>query len=230
MNTLDPDSIDWAKSAGLVPAVVQHAVTKRVLMLGYMNRESLVHTQDTGKVTFFSRSRNKLWQKGETSGNTLDLERLEVDCDNDTILVFANPNGPTCHLLTESCFDSGSANPDVERTAGLPGDLQFLLQLQDVIVNRKAHDADSSYTSSLFQAGTAKIAQKVGEEGVEVALAALQTRHATDSEKNIEPHRDDLLGECADLTYHLLVLLADLDLEMADVVRVLQGRHGKQPT
>jgi len=225
MQILDPDSIDWDKSNGLVPAIVQHASTGRVLMLGYMSRDSFVQTMETGKTTFYSRSRKTLWQKGETSGNTLDVVDLEVDCDNDTILVQANPHGPTCHLLTESCFDKKTANGSRGSDEDFDGDIRFLLKLQEVIKSRKSQSADSSYTASLFDAGTAKIAQKVGEEGVEVALAGLQERLAPAGSAKDSMGKQELLGECADLIYHLQVLLADLNLDVEDVIRVLQKRH-----
>lgn len=224
------DSIDWDKSDGLVPAVVQHASSLRVLMLGYMNRESFEKTQQTGKVTFYSRSRQQLWQKGETSGNTLDVERMEIDCDADTILVFANPHGPTCHLMTESCFDTATETPVANSSSGV----LFLQQLQQLIESRKTASPDSSYTAQLFASGTAKIAQKVGEEGVEVALAALQAamvKEAADDGKVVGKEQvatteeTEFLGECADLVYHLLVVLSDRGYAISDVAEVLKQRH-----
>ena len=194
--------VDFEKGGGLVPAIVQDARTEQVLMLGYMNEESLAKTRKTGLVTFYSRSRNELWTKGETSGNTLALESLEVDCDNDTLLVRAVPNGPTCHLGTTSCFgDKG------------PQGLGFLAYLEELIEGRKSSNSDSSYTASLLQGPLRRAAQKVGEEGVETALAAVAE---TD---------DKLVSESADLVYHLMVLLAAKDVKFADVIAELKGRH-----
>lgn len=199
---LNAKTIDFEKSGGLVPAIVQHARTEQVLMLGYMNARALAKTQETGLVTFWSRSREELWTKGETSGNSLRLERLELDCDNDTLLVRALPTGPTCHTGTPSCFgDSG------------PQGLGFLAYLEDLIEGRKTADKDSSYTAALLQGPLRRAAQKVGEEGVETALAAVAE---TD---------DKLTSEAADLMYHLLVLLAAKDIKFADVVAELQARH-----
>lgn len=234
---INANSIDWKKSDGLVPAVIQHATTHRVLMLGYMNRESFEKTQATGKVTFYSRSRQQLWQKGETSGNTLDVEKIEIDCDADTILVRAHPHGPTCHLLTESCFDgkkdaatASTTTPDARNAP----DIQFIEQLQQLIESRKSASPDSSYTAQLFSSGTAKIAQKVGEEGVEVALAAVvaamsNTQSQSDKTASTDNGRsvleEEFLGECADLVYHLLVVLADRGFKLDDVAEILRQRH-----
>ncbi|WP_418152950.1 bifunctional phosphoribosyl-AMP cyclohydrolase/phosphoribosyl-ATP diphosphatase HisIE [Litorimonas sp. RW-G-Af-16] len=194
--------IDFEKGGGLVPAIVQDAKTEQVLMLGYMNAESLAKTQDTGLVTFYSRTRKKLWTKGETSGNTLQLQSITADCDSDTLLVRAIPNGPTCHEGTVSCF--GNQGPE---------GLGFLGYLEDLIEDRKSADADSSYTASLLQGPLRRAAQKVGEEGVETALAAVAE---TD---------DKLTSEAADLVYHLLILLAAKNVKFADVVTELRGRH-----
>ena len=194
--------IDFQKGGGLVPAIVQDAKTEQVLMLGYMNEASLAKTQETGFVTFYSRSRQELWTKGETSGNTLKLKSITVDCDNDTLLVHAIPTGPTCHEGTISCF--GDAGPE---------GLGFLSQLETLIEGRKTADTDSSYTAKLLQGPLHKAAQKVGEEGVEVALAAIAE---TD---------DGLVYESADLIYHLMVLLAAKDVKFADVISELQKRH-----
>ena len=194
--------IDFEKGGSLVPAIVQDAKTEQVLMLGYMNKASLARTQETGLVTFFSRSRKELWTKGETSGNTLKLQSITVDCDNDTLLVRAVPTGPTCHEGTVSCFgDKG------------PEGLGFLAYLQDLIEERKSADADSSYTASLLQGPLRRAAQKVGEEGVETALAAVAE---TD---------DKLTSEAADLVYHLLVLLAAKDVKFESVIAELKSRH-----
>jgi len=194
--------IDWEKGQGLVPAIVQNADTLQVLMLGYMNEAALAKTQDTGLVSFHSRSRGTLWTKGETSGNTLSLVSLTVDCDADTILVKARPKGPTCHEGTVSCFGNVGASG-----------VGFLGYLDALIRDRKAADPSSSYTAKLLQGPLVKAAQKVGEEGVETALAAVAE---TDAE---------FKGEAADLIYHLLVLLAAKDMPFEDVIEVLQDRH-----
>lgn len=200
---MQPDEIEalaFAKQDGLLPAIVQHAQTGQVLMLGYMNRDALDKTLATGKVTFYSRSRQCLWTKGETSGHVLELVRIESDCDHDTLLVQALPHGHTCHLDRPSCFPTAPEN--------------FLASL-DALVKARAVDAPSdSYTGKLFAAGVRRIAQKVGEEGVETALAAVVQDDAA------------LLGESADLLYHLLVLLRARGLGLADAVAVLAQRHG----
>ena len=194
--------IDFEKGGGLVPAIVQDAKTEQVLMLGYMNETSLAKTQDTGLVTFYSRSRKELWTKGETSGNMLKLQSITVDCDNDTLLVRAIPTGPTCHEGTVSCFgDKG------------PEGVGFLSYLEDLIEDRKGADADSSYTASLLQGPLRRAAQKVGEEGVETALAA------------VAETEDKLTSEAADLVYHLLVLLAAKDVKFESIIAELKGRH-----
>lgn len=196
----DIDALDWNKQGGLLPAIVQDAGTLRVLMLGYMSRESLAHTLAGGQVTFFSRSRNTLWTKGETSGNTLQLVSVETDCDRDSLLVLARPNGPTCHLGTPSCFPQAPADA--------------VAALDTVVAQRLANATDASYTRRLFDAGIARIAQKVGEEGVETALAAVTADDAA------------LRGEAADLTYHLLVLLRARGLGWDDVRAELARRAG----
>jgi len=199
MNT---DNINWEKGGGLVPTIIQDAKTEQVLMLGYMNADSLTKTQDTGLVTFYSRSRKSLWTKGETSGNTLKLISLDMDCDQDTLLIRALPTGPTCHEGTTSCFgDKG------------PQGLGFLGKLEAIIEDRKTASPDSSYTAKLLQGPLHKAAQKVGEEGVEAALAAIAE---TD---------DGLVYESADLIYHLMVLLAAKDVKLSDVIKELQTRH-----
>lgn len=197
--SFDADAVDWAKQGGLVPAVVQDATTLRVLMLGWMDRDALAHTLSTRQATFFSRTRQRQWTKGETSGHVLDVVDLRLDCDADTLLVLAHPRGPTCHRGRDSCF------PDA------PGD--FLASLDRIVQARHAERPVGSYTTKLFDAGTRRIAQKVGEEGVETALAAVA--------------QDDtaLLGEAADLLYHLLVLLRARGLSLGDALRVLQARH-----
>ncbi|HEX7341682.1 MAG TPA: bifunctional phosphoribosyl-AMP cyclohydrolase/phosphoribosyl-ATP diphosphatase HisIE [Rhodanobacteraceae bacterium] len=199
---IDSDKIDWAKGGGLVPAIVQHARDGRVLMLGYMNREALDVTQASGHVTFFSRSKQRLWMKGESSGHVLELVSVQIDCDADTLLVLALPHGPTCHTGTATCFGEDAAPA-----------LSFLDQLDALVATRHAERPAGSYTTQLFESGTRRIAQKVGEEGVETALAA------------VAQGDDDLLGEAADLVYHLLVLLHDRGLALVDVVQTLRSRH-----
>lgn len=192
----------WEKMNGLIPAVVQNALSGKVLMLGYMNPEALNKTLETKTVTFFSRSKNRVWTKGEISGNTLALVEISADCDLDAILILANPKGPTCHMGTETCWPDDS-HPTIS----------FLSQLEDVIATRKGADPDSSYTAQLFEKGIKRIAQKVGEEGVETALAATVN------------DLDELKSESADLLFHLLVLLRASDLALSDVIEVLKKRH-----
>lgn len=200
MNTPDPDRLDWAKGDGLLPAIVQHAVTGRVLMLGYMSRESYAETLACGEAVFFSRSRGRLWRKGETSGNTLRVVEIRADCDADTLLVRAQPEGPTCHLGTASCF--GEA---------VPGTL--LDELEAVIDQRLTQRPEDSYVARLAEAGVARVAQKVGEEGVETALAAVT--------------RDDdgLAEESADLLFHLLVLLRIRGMSLEHLLAKLAARR-----
>ena len=194
--------IDFEKGNGLVPAIVQDADTLQVLMLGYMNEEAVTKTQETGLVTFYSRSRETLWTKGETSGNTLSLVSLQEDCDADTLLVMARPAGPTCHEGTVSCFGEDGADG-----------VGFLGYLDTLIKDRKSAEPSKSYTAKLLQGPLVKAAQKVGEEGVETALAA------------VAESDDAFKGEAADLLYHLLVLLAAKDVLLAEVIDVLQSRH-----
>ncbi len=202
MTDVDTNRIDWAKGGGLVPAIVQHWTSGAVLMLGYMNAEALALTRKTGHVTFWSRSKQRLWQKGETSGHVLALKSIRVDCDGDTLLVTADPHGPTCHLGTTSCFGEDGQPP-----------LAFLGALDALVAQRYTQRPTGSYTTRLFEAGTRRIAQKVGEEGVETALAA------------VAQGDDDLKGEAADLVYHLLVLLRARGLSLVDVAEVLAKRH-----
>jgi phosphoribosyl-ATP pyrophosphohydrolase/phosphoribosyl-AMP cyclohydrolase len=201
----DIDRIDWKKGDGLVPAVAQHSVTGGVLMLGYMNREALSQTLKRGRVVFFSRSRQRLWEKGEQSGNNLKLVEVRLDCDADALLVTAVPTGPVCHTGTMTCFGD-----DVPTEAARLG---FLLELEQIIGNRIAEKPDGSYTAKLYEQGMKRMAQKVGEEGLEVALAALS-----------EPD-DPFLGECADLLYHLLLLLRARSLRLDTVVEEMRHRH-----
>ena len=204
-------SLDWEKSGGLIPAIVQDATTHRVLMLGYMNRDALAQTLASRQVTFWSRSKERLWTKGETSGHVLELIGIESDCDADTLLLQVRPRGPTCHLGRESCFPSA---PGLDAEATTPvNDVGFLAELDALIARRERERPAGSYTTRLFEAGTRCIAQKVGEEGVETSLAAVV--------------QDDgaLLGESADLIYHLIVLLRARGLGLADAVGVLRQRH-----
>ncbi len=194
--------VKFDNQTGLVPAVIQDAQTKNVLMLGYMNRESLQKTLETKLVTFYSRSRQTLWTKGETSGNFLHLKDLKSDCDNDTLLIQASPDGPVCHLGTDTCW--GEEN---HFQCG------FLTKLEDVITDRRENPTDKSYTASLFKKGINKIAQKVGEEAVEVVIEA-------------KDQNDDLfLNESADLVFHFLVLLQAKKFRFKDVLEVLRERH-----
>jgi phosphoribosyl-ATP pyrophosphohydrolase/phosphoribosyl-AMP cyclohydrolase len=199
--------IDWKKIDGLVPAIVQDARTRQVLMLGYMNEAALKKTVASKKVTFFSRSKQRLWTKGESSKHFLRVASIEVDCDNDTLLVLANPDGPTCHRGTVSCFGDGA----------LAGGAGFLAHLDQVVAERIKSGDKSSYTVRLVQEGVARCAQKVGEEGVETALAAVQK----DSK--------EFAGEAADLLYHLIVLLRAKKLSLTDAIAVLEKRHAPKP-
>ena len=198
--------VDFAKGEGLVPAIVQDATTARVLMLGYMDREALRHTLSTGLVTFWSRSKQRLWTKGETSGHTLELVSVAVDCDGDTLLVLAKPNGPTCHRGCETCFD-----PQEDALAA------ELARLDGVIVQRLRDRPAGSYTTRLVEGGIRRVAQKVGEEGVEVALAA------------VAQDEDALVNEAADLIFHLGVALHLRGRNFQDVLRLLRNRAGTGP-
>jgi phosphoribosyl-ATP pyrophosphohydrolase/phosphoribosyl-AMP cyclohydrolase len=203
MTALLADTLDWSKGDGLLPLIVQHAHDGRVLMLGYTNRDALALTLETREVHFWSRSKQRLWRKGETSGNVLTLFSIVADCDHDTLLCEAIPAGPTCHRGTDSCFDGESpAHP-------------WLNELEALIAAREGQDPSSSYVAKLLAAKPARRAQKVGEEGVEVALAALSG------------DRDELRGEAADLLFHLLVLLRGSQMSLADVVGELASRHRK---
>ncbi|WP_437614002.1 bifunctional phosphoribosyl-AMP cyclohydrolase/phosphoribosyl-ATP diphosphatase HisIE [Erwinia sp. V71] len=194
-------SLDWVKTDGMMPVVVQHRVSGEVLMHGYMNQEALDKTLQEGNVTFFSRTKQRLWTKGETSGHFLKVVSITPDCDNDTLLVLADPTGPTCHLGTSSCFSPAAP------------DWTFLYQLEQLLAERKNADPESSYTARLYASGTKRIAQKVGEEGVETALAAtVNDRH-------------ELTNEASDLLYHLLVLLQDQELDLSTVIGNLRERH-----
>ena len=199
----DISQIDLKKMGGLVPAIIQDSQTMKVLMLGFMNEEAVAKTQEIGKVTFFSRTKNRLWTKGEESGNFLNVVSILIDCDNDTLLIKAKPVGPVCHTGADTCFDE--INPK--------GDVQFLSYLQDFIDKRKAEMPEGSYTTSLFTKGTRKITQKVGEEAVETIIGAM----ANDDE--------NFIYEAGDLLYHLIVLLTHKGYRIEDIVRELQKRH-----
>jgi phosphoribosyl-ATP pyrophosphohydrolase/phosphoribosyl-AMP cyclohydrolase len=193
------DDLDWQRGGGLVAAVVQDAATGRVLMLGYMNPEALEATRRSGQVTFYSRSRQRLWTKGESSGNALDLVSIARDCDGDALLLRVRPRGPTCHQGTQSCFEGARAGS--------------LDALDTLVATRERERPAGSYTTSLFDAGVRRIAQKVGEEGVETALAAVAQDDAA------------LLGEAADLVFHLLVLLRARGLGLSDLQSTLAARN-----
>lgn len=193
--------LDYKKTGGLIPAIVQDATTKNVLMLGYMNEEALKQTLETKRVTFYSRSKQRLWTKGETSGNFLALVDIQKDCDDDTLLVLVNPIGPTCHQGTDTCF--GTKNKQAF-------DLNYL---ETIIQSRKNDPSDESYTASLLKRGINKVAQKVGEEAVELVI------EAKDNNKEL------FLGEAADLMYHYLVLLAAKDYRLKEVLDVLEARR-----
>ncbi|WP_217541002.1 bifunctional phosphoribosyl-AMP cyclohydrolase/phosphoribosyl-ATP diphosphatase HisIE [Vibrio metschnikovii] len=198
------ERIDWQKVDGLIPAIVQDFDSSQVLMMGYMNPEALEVTLATKQVTFYSRSKQRLWTKGETSGHVLQLRNLALDCDQDTLLVKVNPIGPTCHTGTTTCWDGDSQEES---------QLVWLHQLEQLLAARKSASPESSYTASLYASGTKRIAQKVGEEGVEVALAAATGDKA------------EMISESADLIYHLLVLLQDQGLALSDVIDKLKQRH-----
>jgi phosphoribosyl-AMP cyclohydrolase / phosphoribosyl-ATP pyrophosphohydrolase len=201
----DLDELDFGKSGGLLPAVVQHADNASVLMLGYMNREALLATLVRRRVVFFSRSKGRLWEKGESSGHSLELSHIHADCDHDALLVSAWPRGPVCHLGSGSCF--GDARAPVEERTG------FLSRLEEVIADRVASRPEGSYTAKLLAAGWRRIAQKVGEEGLEVALAATG---GSDTE---------VINEVGDLLYHTLVLLKARGLSLQCVLKELEARH-----
>ena len=194
--------LDFEKMGGLIPAIVQDNNTNKVLMLGFMNEEAYEETKETGKVTFFSRTKNRLWMKGETSGNTLQVVSMMVDCDNDTILIKANPAGPVCHTGADTCF--GEKNVE---------DIMFLKYLQDFIEQRRQEMPEGSYTTSLFLKGVNRMAQKVGEEAVETVI---ESTNGTE---------DGFIYEASDLIYHLIVLLTSKGLRLEDLARELKKRH-----
>ena len=194
--------LDFDKMNGLIPAIIQDADTAKVLMLGFMNKEAYDKTVETGKVTFFSRTKNRLWTKGEESGNFLNVVSIKEDCDQDTLLIQVHPVGPVCHTGTDTCWGEKNEQP-----------VMFLKHLQDFITKRHEEMPEGSYTTSLFESGVNKMAQKVGEEGVETALAATVN------------DRFELTNEASDLMYHLLVLLQDQDLDLTVVIENLRKRH-----
>jgi len=195
-------NIDFSKSNGLVPAIIQDYMTSKVLMLGYMNEEAFLKTQETGQVTFFSRTKNRLWTKGEESGNFLNVNSISVDCDNDTLLIKVNPVGPVCHTGADTCW--GESNQ---------GDISFLKFLQDFIEVRHAEMPEGSYTTSLFRKGINRMAQKVGEEAVETVIEATNGTE------------EGFLYEASDLVYHLIVLLRSKGYSLDDIGRELKKRH-----
>ena len=194
---------DFEKGGGLLPVIVQDAKTNKVLMLGYMNTEALEKTQAESKVTFYSRSKERLWTKGESSGNFLYVKSIDIDCDNDTLLIKAIPEGPVCHTGTDTCFAEKNRGND------------FLHHLENVIWDRKMNPDEQSYTASLLKRGINKVAQKVGEEAVELVIEAKDN------------NKDLFLGEAADLMYHYLVLLAAKDVRLDEVLTLLEQRHKK---
>ncbi len=197
-------NVDFNKGNGLIPVIVQHYKSNTILMLGYMNEEALEKTKELGKTTFFSRTKNRLWTKGETSGNFLFVKDILLDCDQDTILIKAEPTGPTCHTGNETCFNEVVKSTD-----------DFLYQLEDIITDRKNNPTEISYTTSLFKKGINKIAQKVGEEATEVVIDAMDN------------NRERLKEETADLIYHLLVLLSEKEISLNEISDVLRNRHTK---
>ncbi|GAB1439116.1 bifunctional phosphoribosyl-AMP cyclohydrolase/phosphoribosyl-ATP diphosphatase HisIE [Providencia sp.] len=201
LTTEQCSQLAWQKVDNLMPVIVQHAVSGDVLMLGYMNPEALKITLESRKITFFSRTKQRLWTKGETSNHFLNLVDIYPDCDSDTLLALALPDGPTCHNGTQSCF------------APAQSDWGFLFELETLLKERKTASPESSYTARLYASGTKRIAQKVGEEGVETALAATVNDRA------------ELTNEAADLMYHLLVLLQDQDLDLSVIIKRLKERH-----
>ena len=199
---INAENLNWEKVDGLIPAIIQDVATRQVLMLGYMNAEAVELTQETGKVHFYSRTKQRIWKKGETSGNTFKLVQMAPDCDGDTLLVEVKPKGPACHTGTVTCFGDDPA----------PG-LGFLAHLRAIIKKRRKEKPKDSYVGALLAKAPKKPAQKVGEEGVEVAMAA------------VSEGKSELAGEAADLIFHLMVLLESRDLSLDDVVAVLRKRH-----
>lgn len=201
MSNVAVESLDWAKMEGIIPAIIQHAENGQVLMLGYMSQESLIATVTTGQLTLYSRSRQRLWRKGETSGNTMAVQHLSTDCDNDSLLIQVIPNGPACHLGFKSCYQPSFHNK-----------LGFIDTLIEIINERAQQQDADSYTVKLLNSGVNRCAQKVGEEGVETAIAA------------VSANRNELVNESADLVFHLLVLLKSCELSFYEVLQCLQER------
>lgn len=199
---LDPDSLDWEKVNGMMPVIVQNYQTGKVLMFAYMTKEALAKTIELGKATFFSRTKQRLWTKGEESEHYLYVKSLVTDCDRDTLLLMADPVGPTCHTGTESCFDDQPELP-----------FAFLSGLEALIETRKGADPETSYTAKLFHNGTARIAKKLGEEAVETALAA------------VGENDEEFIGEVADLLFHAMVILSARNKKLTDAISCLQERH-----
>ena len=197
---IDTSALDWEKTAGLLPVIIQDHKTLEVLMLGYMNAEALDKTQAEGKVTFFSRTKNRLWTKGETSNNFLYVKALFIDCDNDTILIKADAVGPTCHTGSRSCFKTAFNQ-------------NFIFELENIITDRYENPVEGSYINKMRSKGLNKIAQKVGEEGVETVIAALAETE------------EELIGEASDLVFHLLFLLKEKGLSIQDIAKNLEKRH-----
>lgn len=200
---LNIEDLSWEKMHGLLPAIIQDAKSGAILMLGYMNKEALIKTLETNWITFFSRAKNQLWTKGETSGNKLELINISPDCDRDALLITANPLGPTCHTGKNSCFGESMRN-----------DWHIIQQLEMTIKERDNLRPEDSYTTTLFNAGINRIAQKVGEESVEVVIAAMEKNDA------------GFCGEVADLFYHLLVLLRAKNVDMTQIIKILADRQG----
>lgn len=205
---IDIKELDFDKGSGLIPAIIQDSDTGQVLMLGYMNEGAVQQTLEEELVTFYSRSKQRLWTKGETSGNTLELVEIQQDCDNDTLLILAKPNGPTCHTGEQSCFHQKDFTPQA-------GKLDFLTELEDLIKSRQKEMPDDSYTTYLFEKGIDKITQKVGEEAVETVIEAKNNK------------KKKFIGEVADLLFHLMVLLREKDVSLKKVVKKLEKRHNK---
>ncbi len=203
---IDTNSLNFEKGDGLIPAIIQDANNFQVLMLGYMNKKALEKTLEEERVTFYSRTKQRLWTKGESSGNYLDVVNIQQDCDDDTLLILAKPQGPTCHTGEQSCFHQKDFKPKK--------DLHFLNDLEELIISRKKEMPEGSYTTSLFNDGIDKIAQKVGEEAVETVIEAKNENHS-------------LVDEVSDLIYHLLVLLVEKGVPLQKIVQNLEKRHGK---
>lgn len=203
MNHLEISTLDWQKMNGLLPAIIQNAENGNVLMLGYMNQESLIATVTTGQLTLYSRSRKRLWRKGETSGNTMSVQHISTDCDHDSLLIMVLQKGPACHLGYASCYQPPSPCHST---------ISFMSDLIDLINERAETQAENSYTAQLLNSGINRCAQKVGEEAVETVIAAV----------NNNP--EELINECADLVFHLLVLLKASELSFYDVLQCLQNR------